>query len=70
MRFFRSHPLGGNGPDMRIKIELAPRCPTHFAAARRRQNQEQQGGARGFALLEFCDMLFTNAGTSRHGIAG
>ncbi|SAK94295.1 hypothetical protein AWB75_06792 [Caballeronia catudaia] len=50
MHFLRFHPFGGHGPDTRVEIELAPRRAAHFAAPRSRQNQEEQGGARGFAF--------------------
>lgn len=69
VRLFCLHPLARYGPDTRFKVESAPRRAT-FAAARRRQTQKHQGGARGFGLLEFSDMLLHECAHVAHGIAG
>jgi hypothetical protein len=62
MRLLCFDPDAGNGPYTCFQVELVPYRAEHFTAARRRQYQEQQGGARGFAFLKASNMFFHKRG--------
>ncbi|WP_233805695.1 hypothetical protein [Paraburkholderia sp. HP33-1] len=59
VRSFCFHPFAWNGPDACFEVELIPYRAANFAASRRRQYQEQQGGARGSTLFEFGSPSFS-----------